>query len=245
MHYPRHTLLDISEQGRRRIFAELMAHGYGEQACGELLLPLEYPALDMPGYPECAQQPPIPGIARREEMAPRQGLIPVGFVSWRSGTNGRLRIASFAHPEEIDTVRTPQSAAQAAALNRAALVRTPALRALAQLLDGCGPLPVVMGLWGTAALEVQTGCHYTHQGSDLDVLFTPARPLSRADLQRCLDAVLAVEQHCATRVDAELTLPSGYGISLKELLNTGKTVLGKGLLDVALIRKEDVFAALA
>ena len=87
----RHTLVIITREGRERIFEAIMALGYDEKICGELLLPEQYPSRNLERCPGCAGQPPIPGIVRREEMNPRAGYIPVGFVSWRSSEAGRLR----------------------------------------------------------------------------------------------------------------------------------------------------------
>lgn len=228
--YERHTLLHLNRSGRERLFAELTAEGYAEQAVGEMLLPEEF-----------GKGPPVPGIARREEFSPREGFIPVGFVSWRSGENGRLRIASFIRPEEVASSISPEEVMEKAGCSR----RTPAMAAVIRLreawengLAGYARL----GVWGSAALEIETGRPFTHQYSDLDVRLTFPPRLIRKNAVACLETILAAEDEFALRIDAEVLLPDGYGVSLKELLQQGATVLGKGLHDVALLRKTAVFA---
>jgi len=103
-----------------------------------------------------------------------------------------------------------------------------------------------MGVWGSAAMELHTGYLYTHDGSDLDFFLQPKSKVSVRTLTRCLDAIVQSEQNFHVRVDVELSLPSGYGISLKELMDgKGTSVLGKGLHDVVLLRKSMVFDCLS
>ncbi len=241
----RHTLVTITREGRERILEEIAALGYDKKICGELLLPEKYPSRDLQRCPGCVGQPPIPGIVRREDFSPRKGYIAVGFASWRSSETGRLRIPSFVHPDEIESIWPPESAiSRAARINRKDLRQTPAMRAVVKLLDLRGAVPAAMGLWGTVALEVQTGYPYTHEHSDLDLLLAMTRPAGRTELRRCLSVVLALEKEFAIRVDAEVSLSNGYGVSLRELLQGGAAVLAKGQQNVALMSKEEVLAGL-
>ena len=242
----RHTLVTITFEGRERIFAELVALGYDKNTCIELLLPEQYQGKSVPRCPGCVGHPPIPGIVRREEMAPRKGYIPVGFVSWRFSKAGRLRIPSFVHPDEIESIWPPGSAmARAARMDKKDLRQTPPIRAVAKLLDMRKNIPAQIGLWGTAALEVQTGYPYTHALSDLDILFSLNQPAGETELQLCLGAMLALEKEFDIRVDAELTLPSGFGVSLKEFLSEGQVVLAKGPHSVTLLHKKNIRLELA
>lgn len=241
----RHTLVTIAQEGRERILEEIATLGYDKIICGELLLPEKYPSRNLKRCPGCVGQPPIPGIVRREDTNPRKGYIPVGFVSWFSSKMGRLRIPSFVHSDEIESIWYPDSAfTKALSIHKSSLRQTPAMRAVAKLLELRGAIPAAVGLWGTAALEVQTGYPYTHGRSDLDILFSMNQPAGRTELHSCLAIVQALEKEFAIRVDAEVTLSSGYGISLKEFLREGATVLGKGPYDVILMQKEEVFTSL-
>jgi len=237
--YGRHTFVYLNLSGRKRIFEELVGKGFDEQHIGKVLLPERYN--DGEGITAA-----IPGVVRREESEPRKGQIPVGFASWLSSESGRLRIASFALPEEIIAAVTPEEvAAKAAVLDAAAMGRSPAIMAFAHLSGAWNDLPMKLGLWGSAALEIETGYAYTHQWSDLDVLLLPTGPVERGALQHCLNMVLAAEKKFNLRIDAELIAHGRYGMSLKEILSGSSTVLGKGLTDVVIIQKTDLFASLA
>lgn len=232
--FERHDLVHLSLAGRKRIFAELLGLGYREDAVGEMFLPESFP--DARGVLAA-----VPGIVRREEFAPRPGYLPLGFASWRSGENGRLRIASFALPEEIIAKSGPEDVVAKMA---DAPGRTPALETLGYLRSAWSCPALRLGVWASAALEIETGHPYTHDWSDLDVRLFPVRSVDRETLESCLDAILKAESAFGIRIDAELRLPNEYGIALKEFLNGGATVLGKGRYDVALFQKPDVFAGL-
>lgn len=237
--YERHTLLHLSRAGRDRIAAELAELGHDARAVGEMLLPEAYPN-------EHGITAPPPGIARREEFAPREGFVPVGFVSWRAAENGRLRTGSFAAPEEIEAVTSPEGAVdKLAAWDAARAERTPALAALGRLRADLEAMPVRLGVWGSAALEIETGLPYTHAWSDLDARLLPEAPLSREALEAILALVTAVEGDFGIRVDAEIRAAGEYGIALKELLGSGVAVLGKRATDAALLSRKDVLAGLA
>ena len=237
--YERHTLLHIDLPGRERIFTEIAEKGYDAKAVGEMLLPERFPN-------EEGIASAIPGIARREEFSPRDGFIPVGFASWRSSENGRLRIGSFAAPAEIVTAVTPEEvAAKMAVRSESFVARTPALAALGSLRGQWGDRPLRLGVWGSAAMEIETGHAYTHRWSDLDVRLLPGGPVVKDELDLCLGMILEAETIHGIRIDAELRVTGEYGISLKELLGNGVTVLGKGRTDVALLQKTEVFAGLA
>lgn len=225
MEFERHDLLHLSEEGRKRIFTELAAKGFNEKTIGEMLLPKAGSA--------------IPGIVRREEFSPRAGFIPVGFASWRSNENGRFRVASFTKENEIVSLVTPEEVAA-----KRFEPGTPALQAFAALRENWN-FPLLLGVWGSAAMEIETGHMYTHQWSDLDVRLVPGKgTIHRETLEKCLAALLETEKSFGIRIDAELRLANNYGISLKELLSGSVTVLGKGYNDVILIQKTEVFAGL-
>lgn len=234
--YGRHTLLHLRLDARERMVAELEAQGRDRRLFGEMLLPERFSNA-------FGLRVPVPGIVRREENAPREDMIPVGFSSWERGANGRVRAASFVRPDEIEDVSTPEAVlAKLDARDQAR--RPPALAALAALRENwpTPPETVRLGVWGSAALELETGYPYVDSRSDQDMRITPCVPLSGDTLRAWLDGIMETEERFTVRIDAEVSLPSGYGVSLKELLRPGVTVLGKGLLDVALLRKTEVFA---
>jgi malonate decarboxylase holo-[acyl-carrier-protein] synthase len=241
MSLERHDLLHLNFTGRKRMFAELVSLNHGHKqdwdAVKELLLPEEC-------CREEADGEAVPGIVRREECLPRAGSVPVGFSSWRSGEQGRLRLAAFAEPEDIVSVVKPEAVAAKLYTLGTMAQRTSALAALAALQKEWSH-HLTLGVWGSAALEIETGRAYTHQQSDLDLLFLPQGNMTRDILGACLAELVKKEQLFGIRIDAELRLGNGYGISLKELLAEGAAVLGKGRNNAILIQKAELFEGIA
>jgi malonate decarboxylase holo-[acyl-carrier-protein] synthase len=238
--YDRHTLLDINCEGRMRIFNEAVAKGYGRDVCSKLLL------LEAKKNPCCniardEKFIAIPGIVRREDTAPRPGEIAVGFTSENSGAMGRLRLAGFVLPGEVLRARTPVEVLQES-IGSASFSRTPPLQALEAIIN-CGLHGTRVGVWGSAGLELATGYKYTHNLSDLDVLLQPQAVLSRELLEEWHARILAVESRFEIRIDAEIQLENGYGVSLKECCKKTKSILGKGITDVKLLSKDDIWGA--
>ena len=236
--YDRHTLLDINYEGRMRIFNEAVANGYGGNVCSRILLP-ETQKTRHDSFARDEKFIAIPGIVRREDTSPRPGQIAVGFTSESSGAMGRLRLAGFVLPEEILRARNPIEVLQGA-IGCVSFSRTPALQAL-EAVTCCGLHGAGVGVWGSAGLELATGYKYTHNMSDLDVLLQPESALNQELLKEWHAKVLQVESRFEIRIDAEIQLDNGYGVSLKECCGGTKTVLGKGLSDVRLLSKDAIF----
>lgn len=220
MNWKRHTLLDISDAGRMTMLTELAGNDpLLREKFGGLLVPERAGAR-------------IPGIVRREELAPRPGSVAVGFSGPTAGENGRLRLATFAYLEDILKATSPYEL-----LSLQIPPRTPANRALTAAIATAGTLGINIGVWGSAALELYTGLHYTHNGSDLDLLVQPA-PIEM--LRRFLKDILELEERHSLRIDVEVDLADGYGVHLKELLGKSRTVIGKSLTGVELLYREQI-----
>lgn len=232
----RHTLLDISLAGRRRILEELTQGGREAGVCGPLLLPEEFGRLGErePGVTFTG----IPGIVRREDFHPRPGFIPLGFSSWASGPHGRTRLATFAAPDEVKRSRTPVEVLEVCVAEGRELTRTPALRAVAAL-TATGFERARWGVWGSVGLELATGIRYTHDRSDLDLLLVPDTGPTRALCAAWLRVTEGAEKRFGIRIDAEIRLANGYDVSLKECAQGGVKVLAKGLQDVRLLPVEE------
>jgi phosphoribosyl-dephospho-CoA transferase len=227
MNWKRHTLIDISDAGRKAILSELAGNG-SEKAIlskqlGDVLLPESAGAR-------------VPGIVRREESGPRHGFVAVGFCAPVAGDKGRMRVAAFAKLEDVLRVTTPYEL-----LSLPIPLRTHSTRALAAAKTISEALGLVLGVWGSAALEIYTGLPYTHSDSDLDLLVTGA---PREVLCRFLEEIKGLEERFNLRIDAEVDLRSGYGVHLKELLGQTRTVVGKNLAGVDLLTREQVLAEL-
>jgi phosphoribosyl-dephospho-CoA transferase len=228
MDLKRHTLLDITDQGREFILAELA----GSEP-ESIRLREKYAQILLPQ----AAGARVPGIARREEGNPRPGLIPVGFSAPLSGNEGRLRLAAFVRQEDVSRSTSPYELLMLIT----APPRNACYRALALAREQARVLGLVIGVWGSAALELYTGLPCTHDDSDLDLLVAAA---PREVLSCFLQKIVSIETHLGLRIDVELDLANGYGVHLKELFGRRHTVLGKSLNDVALLPREQVLAEL-
>jgi phosphoribosyl-dephospho-CoA transferase len=228
MDLKRHTLLDITDQGREFILAELA--GSGSES---IRLREKYAQILLPQ----AAGARVPGIARREEGNPRSGLIPVGFSAPLSGIDGRLRVAAFVRQEDVSRSTTPYELLMLIT----APPRNACNKALALVREQAKMLGLVIGVWGSAALELYTGLPCTHDESDLDLLVAAA---PREVLSCFLQKIVSIETHLDLRIDVELDLANGYGVHLKELFGRSHTVLGKSLNDVALLPREQVLTEL-
>lgn len=231
--YNRHALVDITPEGRRRILSELVEKGFDRAACVPLLMPEECPEADFP-LRGVSSYEPVPGIVRREEFHPRPGFLPVGFTSWTSGPGGRLRLPSFVLPEEVMRSRDPLEVLWDAVESGRDMTRTPALQAIGAMIRA--PFPEAFtGVWGSVGMELATGYPYTHERSDLDALLVPQETLSDALLHEWLCRLKELEARFQIRIDAEIRLDCGYGVSLKECARGGARILGKGMQNVCLI----------
>lgn len=224
MDLKRHTLLDINDDGRLRMLAELAGSGPDSEMLRE-----KYAQVLLPE----AAGSRIPGVVRREEGPLRHALIPVGFSAPTAGGEGRLRVASFTRPEEIVRMTSPYELLSL----MTATPRNTCITALAIARVHAQVFGLTIGVWGSAALELYTGLPCTHNDSDLDLLIAAA-PV--APLHRFLLKVESIEKHFGLRVDVELELPNGYGVHLKELFGRGRTVIGKSLGDVTLLSREQI-----
>lgn len=227
MTWKRHTLVDISDAGRKALLAEIKVEDCAQltslQQASEVLLP------------ECAGAR-IPGIVRRADVALPDNLVAVGFSSPFAGPDGRLRLAVMIDVASIVDVMSPYALMAMPISGRTLSLRT--LQAAAELSRCLG---LRLGVWGSAALEVCTGLPYTHQESDLDLLVEPA-PLDV--LMNFLKDIYELEKRFALRIDVELDLADGYGVQLKELMGPGRMILGKSLADVALLSREHICSQL-
>ena len=228
MDLKRHTLLDITDQGREFILADLAGRGSESGRLRE-----KYAQILLPQVAGAR----VPGIARRAEGNPRPGLIPVGFSAPMTGTEGRLRVAAFVRQEDVLRSTSPYELLTLST----APPRNACTKALALAREQARGLGLVIGVWGSAALELYTGLPCTHHDSDLDLLVAVA---PRDVLSCFLQKIVSIETHLGLRIDVELELANGYGVHLKELFGPRQTVLGKSLNDVALLPREQVLAEL-
>ena len=228
MNWKRHTLVDLSDAGREAILAELTGSGAMSailrEKFGRVLLPERAGAR-------------VPGIVRREDTAPRFGSVPVGFSEPVSHGERRLRIAAFARLEDVVRVTSPYET-----ISLPLPRRTANTEALAAARVQAESLNLVLGVWGSVAMELYTGLPCTRENSDLDLIVAAA---SREKLSSFMVEIKALEERFALDIDVEVDLPNGYGVQLKELLGQGRTVLGKSITGVALFPRLEILAELS
>jgi phosphoribosyl-dephospho-CoA transferase len=216
----RHTMVDVSDQGREAMLADLAGSDLDRDRLRE-----KFGRVLLPGRAGGR----IPGIVRREEGAVPPGCVPLGFSDPVFNGEGRLRIAAFARVEEIVGVMSPYEIPSLPAPRS-----TPCTRALATAEDHAHSLGLVLGVWGSVAMEMVTRLPFIRDGSDLDLIVAEA---PRFRLSRFLTQVLALENRFGLRIDVEVDLANGFGVQLKELLGPGRTVLGKSFTGVALLSR--------
>jgi phosphoribosyl-dephospho-CoA transferase len=227
MNWKRHTLVDISDAGRESILAELAGNYINSPVLREkfgcVLLP------ELAGAR-------VPGIVRREDSTPRSGYVPVGFSEPVSVGEERLRIAAFARVEDVVKVTSPYEI-MLLPIPR----RTASTEALIAAKAHAESLALVLGVWGSVAMELYTGLPCTNKDSDLDLMVASA---SEEKLSSFMIEIEAIAEHFGLRVDVELDLPNGYGMQLKELLGQGRAVLGKSITGVTLFPRVQILAEL-
>jgi len=228
MAWRRHTLIDISARGRESLLTACLTGPCGQQVPAEVVAQVVLP--ELAGVA-------IPGIVRRGEAVDwLASRLPIGFCAPDAGPEGRLRFAATVSCEDVVGITSPYDL-----MARTVSDRTPCLEALNLLRTAAGKFGLQLGVWGSAALEIFTGLSYTHEHSDLDLLVAPA---PRQALEAFLDTVHGVEDRFRLRIDVELDLADGFGVQLKELLSTGRTVLGKSIAEVALLPRAQVWSQL-
>ena len=222
-HYSRHDLIWLSGAGRDYALRNI-------QNCIPLVNDKEIRALML-----C--DPPIPAIVRRQEPS-EDALLCIGFSSFLIIDGVRLRIACKAPLDCIARHKTPFDIAKCEKSHASELIM-PGIKILEELADVGKRCHVQVGCFCSAALQMATELPYLHKNSDLDLYLRCEG--SQQDLEHFFEQLLNREKQSGISIDAELEFPGKYGVKLKELFGPGKTVLGKGLYDVALLDKHSLW----
>ncbi len=171
--------------------------------------------------------PPIPAILRRQQ-APTPGMVEVGF-SLPMLYDG-VRVRAFA-PVPLGCIQN--SLSPFAIVVHACTSQSIPGNILSALVEKGQRTGLHIGLFGSCALQALTGLPYLHPHSDWDILLAAHTPAPR--LQAFAHELALLEKETELRFDCEILCNGGYGVKLRELLGTQGTVLGKSLLDVALL----------
>ncbi len=100
---------------------------------------------------------------------------------------------------------------------------------------------IACGIFGAAAMEIETGLPYLHRNSDLDVVI---KCTNQKPLKAFYTDLLSKEQEYSFRADVELQLSEQYYCKLKELFATQHTVLCKGGEEPVLLSRRAALALL-
>ena len=226
MKYKRHDMLEISLEGRARIFYELIARDSDISAD-------VVKATILAKYGKAY----VPGIVRRGELGAYDcNRINIGFVYPAKIEGNRIRLASVVDESEVLDIISPYILLHCdfEAKNKCMT----ALKAVARLQEAWkGHIGVV----GSAALEIVTGCCYTDNDSDLDIVL---KDQNIGQITETYTNLLQIGQAYKVKIDAEIQLSNGYGIKAEELFIGSQTLLGKSLFDVQLLERKDILKIL-
>jgi len=225
--YKRHDLIWLSDKGRDYALRNI-------QSCIPEVNEKEIEGLIF-------YTPQIPAIVRRNETSGTKGtqgtatdnLLHIGFSSPRIIDGVRLRIASNVSPDCVTDRKTPFD------LIKYDKKKLPHSEVLEALLDAGNKYNIQVGCFGSAALQLVTGLGYLRENSDLDIYLNHHG--SHQDLEQFFVQLLSFEKQFGVTIDAEFEYQGKYGVKIKEYFAPGKTVLGKGLNEVALLQKDCFF----
>lgn len=222
--FNRHDFVIISKPGRERIFAELRTKYNAETS--RILA-------DVFSSKYCENG--IPGIVRRAKVI-KKILLPVGFVPVERLAGRRLHIGAFANFNEITHTITPYELLQMPFKGR-----NNCLQVASEIAKLARSLNQVIGILGSAGLEIITGCNYTNEASDLDLVIKTCDYEKITEIYR---QVKKISSEHGVPLDMEVALDNGYGVKAAELFMNTKTLLGKSLDDVTLLDRKTVLKTL-
>lgn len=238
----RHMLLEVSLVGRQRILSNIPQNKFDLLNYRLLLLPEQF-SPNIERYDWTPYLSSIPGIVRRRDNVIPRDTTAIGFSSWLQKDNKRIRISSFVNSEEILSILTPYDISKIFFQQINRYRKNNVFRALEHLI-GQADHSISIGIWGSVALEIVTGYFYSHHKSDLDIIIKFNNKQSIKSINDTLAFISYLENKYKLRIDPELELVNGYGVSLKELCGNNKTVLGKSVTDVVMLSKESILNAI-
>lgn len=222
--YRRHDMLNISFEGRGRIFYELAGQNID--------IPINILS-DMMLVKHNKSY--IPAIVRRGGYTSHSSLN-VGFIYYKRYRGNRVRIAGIAKDHEILDLISPYVLpyCEYKARNKSLM----ALKAVAEMPETKNGQ---IGIVGSAAMEIITGCCYTNEESDLDIII---KNRSFNEISVTYTNLMQIGQEYDVSIDIEIQLENGYGIKAQELFIGSHTLLGKSLFDVQLLERTNVIKLL-
>ena len=220
--FARHDLVDIDPQVRSGLHASVFSP--------DLWASEEIAQLVSDGYDGIF----VPGIVTRQPEG-QQGLA-IGLSAPLRRDNIRLRAAATISPDDVVAVHTPYEVVEGYMGRKDNTL--PVIAALEELIQAAERCDLTCGVFGSCALALTTGLPYCHSGSDVDLI---VRLAPREQLLQFYNELVQLEKRNDVLADVEVELPGGWGVKLKELFDSGATVLAKGFSDVRLFSKDEVF----
>ncbi|BDB30013.1 malonate decarboxylase holo-[acyl-carrier-protein] synthase (plasmid) [Cupriavidus sp. P-10] len=107
----------------------------------------------------------------------------------------------------------------------------------AALVTQAAEIDMTLWVYGSAFWQHAGGGNYWRDTSDLDLL---ARPASAAQASEWLDYLEKIEATAPLRMDGEIELPSGGGVSWRELAGKSRKLLVKTVRGHALLPRAEI-----
>jgi phosphoribosyl-dephospho-CoA transferase len=111
-------------------------------------------------------------------------------------------------------------------------------RAMATIARAAAASTLELRVFGSAAWQAQTGLHYLHENSDVDLLAAPA---TLEELRSIVALLENVQQRIDVRLDGEVVFPNGDAAAWREWAHSDATrVLVKSVARVALVSRSEL-----
>jgi len=171
----------------------------------------------------------IPGIIKRQENM-EADEIAVGFSTCHYTSGGaRIRLSSEVPRKFVRALMSPFKVFEKAG----------SMGIYSEVSELRKNGNIMIGLFGSSALEAVTGQPYRNKNSDVD-LYVKVRQNAGSSLREFARDIGEVEKKHRVCFDIEVECWENYGIKMKELLSEQKTVLAKGLYDVQIFMRDEV-----
>ncbi len=172
----------------------------------------------------------IPAIVSRQFEC-EDGFVQCGITSAELYDGNRLRIGLTVQKEKILRCVTPFEVLE----NSVCEVKKQVLEDLIKLGNENG---LLVGFYGSLAMELITGKAYTNDNSDIDIY---VKKSDKCSLESFYKGLIELEEKHKIKIDGEFEIYDVFGVKIKELFNSQKTVLAKGIDSVEIFEKSDVF----
>ncbi len=173
----------------------------------------------------------VPAIVSRQDSR-KDGYIQCGFTSPKTYDGSRLRIGVEVLSSRVEKYYTPFDLVE----NANKIPKEELVNELIELGENTG---FKVGFFGSFAMEIITGIKYTNEKSDIDIYIKRKR--ENFDFDKFYNSILELEEKHNIKIDGEVEIKEVFGVKIKEIYNTQKTVLAKGINSVEIFTKEEIW----